>query len=319
MATPANWDQFNEDMRQWQEQAQDLARTYRGLVDVAASGELGALAFIESLSEAPIGDLSALLQALTLQNVAGRETVGSGPEIMRRGAYGLGGVQTSFAAHFNDYTTPGFTAFEALASNTTNGPTESAYGSLLVYRRQASDRVMQEFNSIIGSGARYLRFASRGEWTPWVQVLTTGNTTTDSNGFIKTASPIFRLSNTAEAARADGLNFVDAGAGAANNEAPGVTATHDDVGVYTIHGSLGFATEGWAVEIPLDINGNRMVFVKTEQSDDGTITVRTFKPKPDLETLTFIAGEPVDIPEGRWIDLRLSMPEPEKTEPTDAA
>lgn len=91
MATPDNWEQFNEDMRQWQQQAQDLARTYRGLVDVAASGELGALAFIESLSEAPIGDRAALQQTLQVQNVAGRETVGGGARIMREGAFGLGG------------------------------------------------------------------------------------------------------------------------------------------------------------------------------------------------------------------------------------
>lgn len=84
------------------------------------------------------------------------------------------------------------------------------------------------------------------------------------------------------------------------------------LGVYTILGSLGFATEGWTVEIPQCINGNRQVFVETEQTDDGTITVRTFKPKPDLETLTFVAGGPMDIPDDRWIDLRLSMPEPEQ-------
>ena len=95
MAAPDNWEQFNEDMRQWQQQAQDLALTYRGLVDVAASGELGALAFIESLSEAPIGDRAALQQTLQVQNVAGRGVVGGSGGLMAQGAFGLGGQGTT--------------------------------------------------------------------------------------------------------------------------------------------------------------------------------------------------------------------------------
>lgn len=90
MATPANWEQFNEDMRQWQQQAEDLARIYRGLVDVAASGDLGALAFIADLSSAPIGDRASLQQSLQVENVAGRGVIGPGGDLMAVGAFGLG-------------------------------------------------------------------------------------------------------------------------------------------------------------------------------------------------------------------------------------
>jgi hypothetical protein len=38
------------------------------------------------------------------------------------------------------------------------------------------------------------------------------------------------------------------------------------------------------------------------------ILLKVFKPKLDLETGGIIAGESFDIPEGRWIDVRLQMP-----------
>ncbi|MGP9796214.1 phage tail fiber protein [Halomonas sp. 86] len=323
MATPDNWEQFNEDMRQWQQQAQDLALTYRGLVDVAESGELGALAFIESLSEAPIGNLSALQQALQIANVVNRAVTGAGA-LMAEGASGLGGIGVLLPGGDADQiVTSGFYRLGSADSNAFPGKIS---GDTIIASMASSS-----YGMVIGggrSGSMHVRFKNV-TWSNWFSALDSSNTTVDSNGFIKAASPIFRLANTATPALADESQFTAAGAGAANSEAPDVTATHDGVGVYTIHGSLGFATEGWTVEVPQCINGNRMVFVETEQADDGTITVRTFKPKPDLETLTFVAGEPMDIPDDRWIDLRLSMPEPEQpdepepepgqTDPNDAA
>ncbi|WP_139298710.1 phage tail fiber protein [Vreelandella aquamarina] len=145
------------------------------------------------------------------------------------------------------------------------------------------------------------------------------NTTVDSNGFIKAASPIFRLANSADSATDESHNFTAAGSGAANVEAQGVTATHDAVGVYTITGSLGFAKAGWTVEVPQDANGNRLCVLETEQADDGTITVRTFSKRIDSETGDVVADQPMDIPDGRWIDLRLSMPEPPTNDHPDDA
>lgn len=46
----------------------------------------------------------------------------------------------------------------------------------------------------------------------------------------------------------------------------------------------------------------------TEVNDNGEIIVRVSKRKMDFETATVIAGEPMDIPAGRWIDFRLEMP-----------
>ena len=140
----------------------------------------------------------------------------------------------------------------------------------------------------------------------------TGNTTTDSNGALKPASPIFRLATDADSVIND--RFTEAGAGGANSEASGVTAERTDTGVYVVSGSLGFSTDGvWPIPwvIPQDGNGNNLVFVETEQADDGTITIRTYSRKFDVSTASVVADEPMDIPDGRWIDLRLKMPEPE--------
>ncbi|MHA7845409.1 pyocin knob domain-containing protein [Serratia sp. D1N4] len=161
-----------------------------------------------------------------------------------------------------------------------------------------------------------------GTWsTAWSKIWHSTNTTVDANGFVKKASPIIRLSNDPEKMAADYLSgFTVAGVGAVNGEAEGVTAQWLATGVYQITGSLGLATEGWQIEIPQDANGNRLVFASTEVDEDGTIRVYTHKRRFDPENAMVVAGEPMDIPEGRWIDLRLSMPaqpEPEIVEPEE--
>lgn len=149
-------------------------------------------------------------------------------------------------------------------------------------------------------GAREVKYA---------RFLTTGNTTIDSNGLIKAASPIVRL-------------FVDKIE--LNDEAKEQSITFEKLGVgdYLIRGSTGFAQEGWYIEIPKDANGNVLVAVVYEQLANNDISVKTYdymlnkkgRIVPDLET-------PLDIPETRWIDLRLQAlpqtnPQPLSTDNT---
>ncbi|MDQ9872371.1 hypothetical protein ABTE25_18860 [Acinetobacter baumannii] len=132
---------------------------------------------------------------------------------------------------------------------------------------------------------------------------TTGNTTVDSNGFIKAASPIVKL-------YADKVEM--------NEEAADQDVLFEkvDVGHYLIKGSLGFAQDGWYIEMPKNANGNVLVAVLYQQHEDNTIEVKTLAKKFDEETGDIVPNleKPRDIPAGRWIDIRLkglqkSMPE----------
>lgn len=135
------------------------------------------------------------------------------------------------------------------------------------------------------------------------------NVTVDGNGFLKAASPIVRLTGAPEKMADDYLDgFTLAGSVAVNVEAEGVTAERVSVGVYKVTGSLGFAEEGWNIEVPQDVNGNRLCFVETSTGKDCTIYVKVSKRRFDVDTAAIVAGDPMDIPDGRWIDLRLEMP-----------
>lgn len=120
------------------------------------------------------------------------------------------------------------------------------------------------------------------------------NTTVDANGFIKSASPIVKLY----------ANQIEL-----NNEANQQLITFEkvDEGNYLIKASSGFAQEGWYIETPKDANGNVLFSVIYETLENGDISVKTYKKKFDLETASIVADldNPVDIPNGRWIDLRL--------------
>lgn len=161
-------------------------------------------------------------------------------------------------------------------------------------------------NSIVG-----FRTVERGGAVGkgWCEFWHTGNTTVDSNGFIKKASPIARLSGAPEKMADDYLDgFTLAGSVAVNSEAEGVSAERVSIGVYKVTGAVGFAEEGWNIEVPQDVNGNRLCFVETSTGKDGTIYVKVSKRRFDIDTAAIVAGDPMDIPDGRWIDLRLEMP-----------
>ncbi|KHF78421.1 Phage tail fiber [Acinetobacter sp. neg1] len=125
--------------------------------------------------------------------------------------------------------------------------------------------------------------------------------TVDSNGVFKAASPIARLF-------ADSLELNDDAA------KQSITFEKMDVGDYLIQGSLGFAQEGWYIEMPKDANGNVIVAVAYEQLENGDISIKTYKKKFDIESASIVPDytKPIDIPETRWIDIRLHQePEPD--------
>ncbi|WCG91796.1 hypothetical protein ONR67_07170 [Proteus terrae] len=139
-------------------------------------------------------------------------------------------------------------------------------------------------------------------------VLSTSNTTTDSNGFIKKASPI--------------IDINPDGTFTTNDESEGATVTRVAQGEYLIEGVLGFnADAGWGgvdggIEIPLDVNKQPLIWVDSKVMEDGSILVKTYhRTHPSAPKFArndidgFNDGDPIDIPDGRFISVRVQMPE----------
>lgn len=152
-----------------------------------------------------------------------------------------------------------------------------------------------------GNGIRFMASNGYNSGTPYIyNLLTSLNTQTDPNGFIKAASPIVQL-------YADKIEL--------NDEAQRQNIEFEKLGIgdYLIKNSSGFAQEGWYIETPKDANGNVLVAVVYEQLENGDISVKTYdymlnnKGRIVADTET-----PLDIPENRRIDLRLQeLPQPE--------
>ncbi|SIN62320.1 phage tail fiber protein [Vreelandella aquamarina] len=338
MAAPTNYDQTNEWLAEVGRLTQDLINVLKGGIDVGQSGTLGNLALINDLANAPVGNAATARNNLGLGNVATRTIFTSSglnpvgfPDYVSNIAQTIRASAAFFGSYYPTATSRNIDLEPIGSVGLYSGGNPGTYPSSSTFQLwwivtqsvYTGTQCVQFATAYRGDGRAYRYGEDNGDgtrtWRPWVILRDSSNTTVDSNGFIKAASPIFRLANSADSAIDESHNFTAAGAGASNAEAQGVIASHDDIGAYIITGSLGFAKAGWTVEVPQDANGNRLCVVETEQADDGTITVRTFSKRIDSETGDVVAYQPMDIPEGRWIDLRLSMPEPPTNDHPDDA
>lgn len=139
----------------------------------------------------------------------------------------------------------------------------------------------------------FCSFSPNG-WGNWNKVYTNKNTTLDGNGALKPSSPVLRV-------------FADHLTGNDDGERMAATYTKNGVGDYTITGTTGLRTDGWYVVIPNDMNGNPKVAITLDDTD-GVITLRSYVRIFDMTTFKFVPDleQPLDIPEGRWIDLRFN-------------
>lgn len=141
-----------------------------------------------------------------------------------------------------------------------------------------------------------------------VDVYSTNNTIIDPQGFIKKASPI--------------ININPDGTFTTNDESEGATVTRVAQGEYLIEGVLGFNSDaGWGgvdggIEIPLDVNKQPLIWVDSDVMEDGSILVRTYhRTHPNAPEFAnnkidgYKDGDPIDIPDGRFISVRVQMPE----------
>ena len=172
-------------------------------------------------------------------------------------------------------------------------PFKSGYGAVYATRIYADTAQLSVFGIDYINGGLITRAKNNGWWSGWNPHWHKANSTVDTNGFIKQASPIVSLYT-------DKIEL--------NDEAQLQQITFEKLGVgdYLIKGSTGFAQEGWYIETPKDANGNLIVAVVYEQLANNDISVKTYdymlnkkgRIVPDLKT-------PLDIPSTRWIDLRL--------------
>ena len=150
-------------------------------------------------------------------------------------------------------------------------------------------------------------------WT--VELKHDSNTTVDANGFLKSASPIINLYS-------DRIT---------SNGQCGAELTRVGTGHYQLTGTNGLRLDdGWYIETPHDRNKSPYFNIDWEQDiepetdagvleepADVTLTIRCYERVWNPQTGTYDNGDPVDIPDGRWIDLRLNevrQPEPEMLE-----
>lgn len=235
---------------------------------------------------------------LALTTSATDSTVG---RVMKVGDYGLGSLLHSEILVDNQYDAlTGFMGHGASNKDTPYatwgaGNVAGAMAICLKYTDILSYKIM------VGKSRMAFRALISGVASPWYELKTSANTAIDANGFIKNASPIVQLF-------ADHIEL--------NDEAQQQDITFEKLGEgdYLIKDSSGFAQTGWYIETPKDANGNVLFSVIYTTLENGDISVKTFKKKFDLETASIVAdlNNPVDIIEGRWIDLRLQeLPQPE--------
>jgi hypothetical protein len=221
--------------------------------------------------------------------------------VMEVGAFGLGsGIPIlSGTTSIQDLITKLGT--QSKFTYSTGSFTGSPFGtySLGINLQRDGDQVFIAFD-VTGKKSGYIAKTSTGVYAA-TKFYTDQNTTVDSNGFIKAASPIAKLfSEKIEP----------------NDEALEQEPIFEKVAIghYLLKNTEGFSDDGWYIEMPKDANGNVLVAVQYQQLEDNTIEVKTFAKKFDEETGDIVPNleKPRDIPTGRWIDIRLkALPQPE--------
>ena len=196
----------------------------------------------------------------------------------------------------------------------TGGPNPSqngtgyAYAQSLSLGNQQSRTMFFVPYAITGnSGSLCWQGVFNGSLTPMVTTRDTRNTTVDSNGFIKVASPVVKIYG-------DGKYET-------NDESEGVTVTRLDVGQYLIDGCEALNSDAaWGgidggFEIPTDRNKQPLIWLDYEVNADGSVLVKTYhRAHPSApafarnERAGLADGEPVDIPADQFVSVRVEMP-----------
>lgn len=226
-------------------------------------------------------------------HAASRYVGNASGNLMEVGAFGLGGF-SRLVTQPNDVKQSGlFHTF-----NDTNMP----YCAFLNIMHSSQDAYQWQIGAPMGDANLYnlkVRIKTESGWSAEAKIWNQHNTTVDSNGFIKAASPIVKLF-------AEKIEL--------NDEAAEQLLSFEklDIGHYLVKGSSGFAKEGWWIEIPTDTHGNKICAVEYQTLENGDLEIKTFKKKLNDEgDIVANLDAPIDIPsnangEPRWIDIRLN-------------
>ncbi|MGH1529044.1 phage tail protein, partial [Yersinia proxima] len=121
------------------------------------------------------------------------------------------------------------------------------------------------------------------------------------------------------------------GSSETNHESEGAISERISEGVYKISGVLGFnSDDAWGgvdggIEIPTDKNKQPLIWVDYSLEENGDLIIKTYhrthptSPSFAQNTIKdYEDSQPIDIPAGRFVDLRVQMPEVEEIEPSTA-
>lgn len=229
--------------------------------------------------------------------------------LMSVGAFGWGGSSLPNVSNLDSTTNPSGVYY---SGSTTTGTKPGGSSGVVLIINQGS--MSKQIYIKLGTNDQFVRTSASSVFGAWVQTWTTENTTVDTNGFVKKASPVVQV-------KGDGASML-------NNESRTVTTTRLGTGVYQVSGVMGFnADTAWHIEVPKDENGQPLIWIDYEVSEDGDITVRSYHrthPNSPAFAQNILPdhqdGDPIDIPAGRWLDLRVQVygveKEPEPTEET---
>lgn len=225
--------------------------------------------------------------------------------IMLVGEYGSGSKQLSMAGRPADMKAVGASGLYGYVSPANLPQNIVAYGDFIHLKYDANN-----WQNIIFPNYGDYMFIQRmvNNVDTHVQVMTSNMWATDSNGFYKRASPV--------------INIQHDGTFTTNDESEGAVVTRVAKGEYLIEGVLGFNSDaGWGgvdggIEIPLDVNKQPLIWVNSKVNKDGSILVKTYhRIHPNAPEFArndidgFNDGDPIDIPDGRFISVRVQMPE----------
>lgn len=226
----------------------------------------------------------------------------NGKSIIKQGDYGVGGLAIRDAG---DGSYPKECQYIYFSKNAVGNPvpTSALTGINIVNHPDWGLQFLGQDG--VPNPKIFVRTIGYGGFIGTAEFITSANSTIDSNGFLKAASPILRLFASDDVNPDEG--FIKAGFAHVNDEAKNAYAKKIAVGHYEIHGSLGFAKDGWYITLPEDANGNKKFFADYSVDENNIITIKTYTRKFDTNRCEIVAGDPIDITSGRWIDVRLDM------------